>query len=37
MAIWLNRAGPHGEFELKFIQEGRIYATCERFERGCEP
>lgn len=27
MAIWLIRAGSHGEFELKFIQEGRVYVT----------
>jgi len=27
MAVWLIRAGSHGEYELKFIQEGRIYVT----------
>lgn len=27
MAIWLVRAGSHGEFEQKFIQENRVYAT----------
>lgn len=27
MAVWLIRAGSHGEFELKFIQEGRVYVT----------
>jgi restriction system protein len=27
MAIWLVRAGSHGEYELKFIQEKRIYVT----------
>lgn len=27
MAIWLVRAGSHGEYELKFIQESRIYVT----------
>lgn len=27
MAIWLVRAGSHGEYEEKFIQENRIYAT----------
>ncbi|MFA5911370.1 MAG: restriction endonuclease [Vicinamibacterales bacterium] len=27
MAVWLNRAGSHGEYELKFIQENRIYVT----------
>jgi hypothetical protein len=25
MAIWLIRAGSHGEYELKFIQENRVY------------
>jgi hypothetical protein len=27
MAIWLTRAGAHGEYEQKFIQENRIYLT----------
>lgn len=27
MAIWLTRAGSHGEYELKFVQENRIYVT----------
>ena len=27
MAIWLVRAGSHGEFEQKFIQENRVYVT----------
>jgi restriction system protein len=27
MAVWLIRAGSHGEYELKFIQEGRVYVT----------
>jgi len=27
MAIWLVRAGSHGEYELKFIQENRVYVT----------
>lgn len=27
MAVWLVRAGKHGEFESKFIQEKRVYAT----------
>jgi restriction system protein len=27
MAIWLIRAGKHGEYEQKFIQEKRVYAT----------
>lgn len=29
MAIWLIRAGSHGEYEQKFIQEGRVYVTWE--------
>lgn len=27
MALWLNRAGRRGEFETKFLEEGRIYLT----------
>ncbi|QNM97108.1 restriction endonuclease [Chitinimonas koreensis] len=27
MAIWLVRAGSHGEYEQKFIHEGRVYVT----------
>ena len=27
MAIWVVRAGSHGEYELKFIQENRVYVT----------
>jgi len=27
MAIWLARAGSHGEYEQKFIQESRVYVT----------
>jgi hypothetical protein len=27
MAVWLIPAGSHGEYELKFIQEGRVYVT----------
>jgi len=27
MAVWLNRAGSHGEYEAKFLQENRIYVT----------
>jgi restriction system protein len=27
MAAWLIRAGSHGEYELKFIQENRVYVT----------
>lgn len=27
MALWLIRAGAHGEYEQKFIQENRVYVT----------
>lgn len=27
MAVWLIRAGSHGEYEQKFIQESRVYVT----------
>jgi restriction system protein len=27
MAVWLVRAGAHGEFEQRFIQEKRVYVT----------
>lgn len=27
MSIWLIRAGSHGEYEQKFIQESRVYVT----------
>ena len=27
MALWLNRAGSHGEFEQKFLTENRNYLT----------
>lgn len=27
MAVWLIRAGSHGEYEQKFIQENRLYVT----------
>ena len=30
MAIWLIRAGGHGEFEQKFIRESRVYVTWDR-------
>lgn len=32
MAIWLIRAGSHGEYELKFIQENRVYVTWDRLD-----
>ena len=27
MAVWLIRAGSHGEYEQKFLQENRVYVT----------
>jgi restriction system protein len=32
MAIWLVRAGSHGEYEQKFIQENRVYITRDAFD-----
>jgi len=27
MSLWLIRAGFHGEFETKFLEENRVYVT----------
>jgi restriction system protein len=32
MAIWLIRAGTHGEHEQKFIQENRVYVTWDELD-----
>jgi len=32
MAIWLIRAGSHGEYEQKFTQENRVYVTWESLD-----
>lgn len=32
MAVWLIRAGSHGDYELKFIQESRVYVTWNRLD-----
>lgn len=32
MAVWLIRAGSHGEFEQKFLQENRVYVTWDRLD-----
>lgn len=32
MAVWLVRAGKHGEYEQKFIDEKRIYLTWDTFD-----
>ena len=29
MALWLNRAGSHGEYEKRFLNDNRIYLTWE--------
>lgn len=31
MAVWLIRAGSHGEYEQKFIQDKRVYVTWDGF------
>lgn len=32
MAVWLTRAGKHGEYEQKFLQDGRVYLTWDRLD-----
>lgn len=32
MAIWIVRAGKHGQFEQKFIQESRVYVTWDQLD-----
>ncbi|MCX8037779.1 MAG: restriction endonuclease [Candidatus Sumerlaeia bacterium] len=32
MAVWLIRAGSHGEYEMKFIQESRVYVTWDNLD-----
>ncbi len=32
MAVWLIRAGSHGEYEQKFLQENRVYVTWDRLK-----
>lgn len=32
MAVWLVRAGSHGEFEQKFLQDRRVYLTWDRLD-----
>ncbi|MCH9651898.1 MAG: restriction endonuclease [Deltaproteobacteria bacterium] len=32
MAVWLVRAGSHGEYEQKFIQENRVYVTWDELD-----
>ena len=32
MAIWLIRAGSHGEYEQKFLQESRVYVTWDNLD-----
>ena len=33
MALWLNRAGKHGQWEPKFLEESRIYLTWHGLKR----
>lgn len=33
MAVWLVRAGSHGEYEQKFLEESRVYLTWDGFAR----
>ena len=33
MALWLNRTGRHGEYEAKFLEDGRIYLTWKDLNR----
>lgn len=32
MAVWLIRAGSHGEFQDKFLSEKRAYVTSDRLD-----
>ena len=32
MAVWLIRAGSHGEYEQKFLQENRVYVTWDKLQ-----
>jgi len=32
MAVWLIRAGSHGEYEAKFISEGRVYVAWDELD-----
>ncbi|MFY9120750.1 MAG: hypothetical protein WAO57_10540 [Syntrophomonadaceae bacterium] len=32
MAVWLIRAGAHGEYEEKFITEDRVYVTWDNLD-----
>lgn len=32
MAVWLARAGSHGEYEAKFLQESRVFVTWDRLD-----
>lgn len=32
MELWLTRAGSHGEYEQKFLDEGRVYLTWEELD-----
>jgi hypothetical protein len=32
MKVWLVRAGSHGEYESKFLQENRVYVTWDNLD-----
>ena len=32
MSLWLVRAGSHGEYENKFLEDSRIYLTWEELD-----
>src|SRR5690348_853514 len=32
MAVWLIRAGSHGEYEHRFLQENRVFVTWDRLD-----
>lgn len=36
MSLWLIRAGRHGEFESKFLEENRVYVTWDDLDRNIE-
>ena len=37
MALWLVRAGRHGEYEKKFLDENRIYLTWDGLSHDLAP
>ena len=37
MSLWLTRGGKHGEYEQRFLVDGRVYLTWEEVDRDLEP